>query len=55
MYLNPPDFKKLGVTVGGSMAVPTQPNVEAALQVLVEHHEHIDTPKVRKIIAIELL
>jgi hypothetical protein len=46
MYLNPPDCQKLGVTVGGGMTVPTQPNVESALQVLVEHHQHIDTPKV---------
>ena len=49
MYLNPPDCQKLGVIVGGGMTVPTQPNVEAALQVLVEHHQHIDTPKVNNI------
>ena len=44
MYLSPPDPKSLGVIAAYSSA--TEPQQDAALDLLEEHASHIDTARV---------
>ena len=44
-YMSPTPLNDLGIGLPGSRPEP-QPSVDAAMEVLANHHKHIDTAKV---------